>query len=164
MLDIQTELLANKGQDEQKNQYLIFRLEDDQFGIEIEKVTEIVGMQKITQVPEMPDYIKGIINLRGKIIPVMDVRMRFRKDAIEYNDRTCVIIVDMQNISVGLIVDDVCDVASLGDEDIVPPPDMGKNDNRFIKGIGKNGEAVKLILDCERLLSDDEVENLTQIH
>lgn len=164
MMDVQTELLANKGQDEQKNQYLIFRLEDDQFGIEIEKVTEIVGMQKITQVPEMPDYIKGIINLRGKIIPVMDVRMRFRKDAIEYNDRTCVVIVDMQNISVGLIVDDVCDVASFGDEDIVPPPDMGKNDNRFIKGIGKTGEDVKLILDCERLLSDDEVENLTQIH
>ncbi|MDP4292545.1 MAG: chemotaxis protein CheW [Bacteroidota bacterium] len=164
MLDIQSELLADKGQDEQKNQYLIFRLEDDQFGIEIEKVTEIVGIQKITQVPEMPNYIKGIINLRGKIIPVMDVRMRFKKDAIEYNDRTCVVIVEMQNISVGLIVDDVCDVASLGDEDIVPPPDMGKNENRFIKGIGKAGQDVKLILDCERLLSDDEVENLIQIH
>ena len=89
--------------------------------------------------PELPDYIRGIINLRGKIIPVMDVRLRFRKPFREYNDRTCVIVVDIGDISIGLIVDSVSEVMSIRDEDIVLPKELKAAQNRYIKGIGKVG-------------------------
>jgi purine-binding chemotaxis protein CheW len=150
-------------EDTQKGKFLTFALGNEAYGIEIKHVTEIIGIQPITEVPELPEYIVGIINLRGKIIPVMDVRLRFKKSFKEYNDRTCVVVIDIKDISIGLIVDSVSEVLSISDEEIVAPPEVNKNSNRYIKGIGKVGSEIKLILDSEKLLKDDELENLSDI-
>lgn len=147
-------------EDTQRGRFLTFVLGNEVYGIEIMYVTEIIGIQMITEIPELPDYIKGIINLRGKIIPVMDVRLRFKKEFREYNDRTCIIVVDMKEISVGLIVDSVSEVLSIHEEDIIPPPELNKYGNRYIKAIGKVGNDVKLLLDCEKLLNDEEAKIL----
>ena len=155
-------MLNELDEDTQKDKFLTFSLGKEDYGIEIRFVTEIIGIQAVTEVPELPEYVKGIINLRGKIIPVMDVRLRFKKNAVEYNDRTCIIVVDIGQISVGLIVDMVAEVISIAEQEIVPPPDMKTGFNcRFVKGIGKVGNEVKLILDCEKLLSNEEIENLS---
>ena len=148
-------------EDTQKGKFLTFSIGKEDYGIEIKYVTEIIGIQDITEVPELPDYIKGIINLRGKIIPVMDVRIRFRKPFREYNDRTCVIVVDIHDISLGLIVDYVCEVLDIQDEHIVPPPDFKTGfNNRYVRGIGKVGTGVKLLLDCDKLLNENEADAL----
>jgi len=149
-------------EDTQKGKFLTFSLGSQFYGIEIKYVTEIIGgIQAITQVPELPDYVKGIINLRGKIIPVIDVRLRFKKEPKAYNDRTCIIVIDIRDVSVGLIVDAVAEVTSIPEHDIVAPPDVNKGfHNRYIQGIGKVGGEVKLILDCDKLLSDGEIEGL----
>ncbi len=143
-------------EDTQKGKFLTFSLGNEYYGIEIMYVTEIIGMQPVTEVPELPGYIKGIINLRGKIIPVMDVRLRFKKPAIEYNDRTCIIVIEINDISIGLIVDSVSDVLAISDEDIVPPPEINSGTNKYIKGIGKVGSEVKLLLDSNKLLDEQE--------
>lgn len=151
-------------EDTQKGRYLTFLIGNETYGIEIKYVIEIIGIQIITEIPELPEYVKGIINLRGKIIPVMDVRLRFKKESIEYNDRTCVIVVDINDISIGLIVDSVAEVITILDEDIVEPPQMNNgSNNRYIKNIGKVLDKVKLLLDCEKLLTEDELENLNEV-
>jgi purine-binding chemotaxis protein CheW len=148
-------------EDTQKNKYLTFALGEEEYGIEIRHVTEIVGLQAITAIPELPDYVKGIINLRGKIIPVIDVRLRFRKEPTEYNDRTCTIVIEVQDVSVGLIVDTVAEVLAISEENIVPPPKLNNSyHNKYVKGIGKVDSNVKLILDCCKLLGDDGIEIL----
>ncbi len=150
-------------EDTQKGRYLTFKLEKESYGIEIIHVTEIIGIQPITEVPELPDYIRGIINLRGKIIPVMDVRLRFKKSFREYNDRTCVIVIDINELSIGLIVDSVSEVIAIPDTEIVAPPEINRGGNRYVKGIGKVHGEVKLLLDCNKLLNDEESETLLNI-
>lgn len=147
-------------EDTQKGKFLTFSMGNEMYGIEIRYVTEIIGIQPITEVPELPDYIKGIINLRGKIIAVMDVRLRFKKQYREYNDRTCVIVIDIDDICIGLIVDSVSEVLSIPDSEIVTPPEVNKTGNRYIKGVGKVGNEVKLILDCYKLLNDHDLDQL----
>lgn len=165
MPDATEQLISEPQEDTQKDKFLTFTLGSEAYGLEIKYVTEIIGIQQITEVPELPDYIRGIINLRGKIIPVMDVRLRFKKQFREYNDRTCVIVVDIKEISVGLIVDAVSEVISIQDQDIVSPSDLNnKISNKFIKGIGKVGNEVKLLLDCRNLLNNDQVEVLENIN
>jgi purine-binding chemotaxis protein CheW len=151
-------------EDTQKGRFLTFSLGKESYGIEIQFVTEIIGIQSVTEIPELPEYVKGIINLRGKIIPVMDVRLRFKKVPREYNDRTCIIVVDINNISIGLIVDSVSEVITIPDQEIVDPPEMNKGYNRYIKKIGKVGNDVKLLLDCEKLLSEDELDDLNEAY
>lgn len=164
MANVIEEQLIDQEEDTQKGKYLTFNLGSEVYGLDIKYVTEIIGVQAITEVPELPEYIRGIINLRGKIIPVMDVRLRFRKPYREYNDRTCIVVVDIMDISVGLIVDTVSEVITILDQDIVPPPDVNRGaGNRYIKGIGKVGSEVKLLLDCSRLLNDEDVESLENI-
>ncbi|HEX9059040.1 MAG TPA: chemotaxis protein CheW [Clostridia bacterium] len=163
MAEIFSQELLEQEEDTQKGRFLTFTLGNDSYGIEICHVTEIIGIQPITEVPELPDYVRGIINLRGKIIPVMDVRLRFRKPFKDYDDRTCVIVVDIDDISIGLIVDSVSEVISISDTEIVPPPEMNKAGNKYIKGIGKAGSDVKLLLDCNKLLNEDEVAGLSNI-
>lgn len=149
-------------EDTQKGRFLTFSLGNESYGIEIKYVTEIVGIQEITEIPELPEYVKGIINLRGQIIPVMDVRLRFKKEPKEYTDRTCVIVINVKDVSIGLVVDAVAEVLTIPDENIVEPPKMNKGFyNRYIKNIGKVENDVKLLLDCEKLLTDDELENLS---
>jgi purine-binding chemotaxis protein CheW len=144
-------------EDTQKDKYLIFTIEKEKYGIEIKYVIEIIGIQTITKVPELDDYIKGIINLRGKIIPVMDVRLRFKKPTMEYDDRTCIIVVDVGELTVGLIVDRVSEVVNISEEHVVLPPETSKNTrNKYINGIGKIGEDVRLLIDCNKLLNDDK--------
>ena len=107
--------------DKDEGQYLTFSVENESYGLEIIYVTEIIGIQRITEVPELPEYVKGIINLRGKIIPVMDIRLRFEKPFREYDEKTCIVVVEIQDISVGIIVDAVSEVITVRDEEIVPP-------------------------------------------
>ena len=150
-------------EDTQKDQYLIFSVEDEFYGIEIKFVTEIIGIQNITHVPELPEYVKGIINLRGRIIPVMDVRLRFSKQPLAYNDRTCVIVVDFQSASIGLIVDSVSEVLSIGEQDIVPPAQVNGAGSRYISGIGKVGSEVRLIINCDMLLNEEEAAGIAAV-
>ena len=151
-------------EDTQHGRYLTFALGDDAFGIEISIVTEIVGLQPVTFIPEVPVYVKGVINLRGKIIPVIDVRARFGRESAEYTDRTCIVVVDIQDICVGLIVDNVAEVITIDDANIVPPPDYRTGaQNRYIKAIGKAGNDVKLLLDCDMLFRGSELAELENI-
>lgn len=147
-------------EDTQKDKFLTFTLGKESYGIGIRHVTEIIGIQPTTEVPELPEYIRGIINLRGKIIPVMDVRLRFKKEFREYNDRTCIIVIETKDVPVGLIVDSVSEVLSIPETEIVDPPNLSKTGNRYIKGIGKIGDEVKLILDCDKLLTEDELDSI----
>lgn len=151
-------------EDAQKGKYLTFTLGNEEYGIGIEYVTEIIGIMPITVVPELPDFIRGITNLRGRIIPVMDMRLRFKMEFMEYGERTCIIVVDIQDNAVGLIVDSVSEVTNIADEDIVEQPllSTGKQ-NRYIKYIGKVGNDVKLLLDCDKLLTHHEVEIITNL-
>lgn len=161
MNDIQVNMTE---EDTQKGRYLIFAIDNESYGIEIQYVTEIIGIQTITAVPELPDYVKGIINLRGKIIPVMDIRLRFKKEPKEYNDRTCIIVVDIMNMSVGLIVDSVSEVVTINDTSISELPQMNQgNNNRYVKNIGKIGNEVRLLLDCQKLLTDEDIHNLNEV-
>ncbi len=148
-------------EDTQKNKYLTFHLANEDYGIEICFVTEIIGIQAITQIPEMPDFIKGVINLRGKVIPVMDVRTRFRLPPREYDERTCIIVVDIDNTIVGLVVDEVSEVMDIPESQVEPPPKAtGKKGSRFLQGLGKVENEVKIILNVSRLLYEDELEQL----
>jgi len=149
-------------EDTQKGKYLIFSLGKEEYGIEIKYVTEIIGIQEITQIPELADYIRGVINLRGKIIPIMDVRLRFNKDAREYDDRTCIIVVDIQDICLGLVVDRVSEVLFISEENIAPPPSHGEKRNKYIQGIGKVNTGVKILLDASLLVEEEEVEVINE--
>lgn len=145
-------------EDDISGRFLTFFIDDESFGIELKNVMEIIGIQPITEVPEMPDYFKGIINLRGKIIPVMDIRLRFKKPEKVYTDRTCVIIVFFAGISIGLIVDGVSEVLTIPEEDIAEKPEINAKGNRgYIKNIGKIGDKVALLLDCDMLLNEEEL-------
>lgn len=152
------------SEDTQKGKYLTFAIQDEGYGIEIRYVTEIIGIQKITEVPDLPEFLRGIINLRGKIIPVMDVRLRFRKPLMAYHDRTCIVVVDINGISLGLIVDTVSEVLVISEENVLPPPEtmMGAG-NTYIKNIGRVGSEVKLLLDCNKLLKEEELDRLANI-
>ncbi len=163
MLNV-ADALSESVEDTQKGKFLTFSIGKESYGLEIKYVTEIIGIQDITNIPEMPIYVKGIINLRGKIIPVIDVRLRFKKELRDYNERTCIIVVDIKDISIGLIVDHVAEVLVITTENIVPPPDskIGFH-NRYVKGIGKTGSEVKLLLDCDKLLNDDEIDVISEV-
>jgi purine-binding chemotaxis protein CheW len=151
-------------EDTQHGRYLTFNLGEEVFGLEIRYVTEIIGMQPITKIPEVAAYIKGIINLRGKIIPVIDMRLKFGKESIEYDDRTCIVVVDTEEMIVGLIVDKVSEVITIDDENVVPPPSQRTGiRNRYIQGIGKIDGNVKLLLDVKKLFDVEETQEIGQI-
>jgi len=140
-------------EDTQEDEYLTFLIGQEEYGIEIRYVTEIIGIQNITEVPDMPPFIKGVINLRGKVIPVMDVRLRFGVEARPYDDRTCIVVINIGDTLVGLIVDRVFEVLDIPKTDLEPPPRVRKGEeSRFIQGMGKVGDKVKIILNAEKLL------------
>ncbi len=145
--------------DTQEGKYMTFKSGSEYFGLEIQYVQQIIQFQAITKIPETEDYIKGLINLRGKIIPVVDVRVRFRQGECEYNDKTCILVITVKDTTVGLIVEQIAEVAEIQKENILPPPTIGRNDkghNKYVYGIGKVGTSVKLLLDPEKLLYDEE--------
>ena len=150
-------------EDTQKDKYLIFSIGKESYGIDIKYVIEIIGIEPITEVPQLENYIKGVINLRRKIIPVMDVRLKFKKEEKEYDDRTCIIVVEIEGICIGLIIDRVLEVVNIDENNISPPPKTSSNKdnaNKYIKGIGKMQNEVRLLIDCHKLLEDDEIEEL----
>lgn len=159
--DVDGSVFDDEDEDTLKDKYLTFHVGGEEYGIEIRHVTEIVGRQSITSVPDMPNFIKGVINLRGRVIPVMDVRLRFDLDGREYDDRTCVVIVDLRGTPVGLVVDTVRDVILIHEDAVSPPPKIQKGKGgRFIQGIGRVGDEVKILLDVNKLLHDEEIERI----
>jgi len=152
--------------DQQKDKYVTFQSGHEFFGIKIQYVNEIIVFQEITEIPECENYIKGLINLRGKIIPVVDVRLRFGQEPVAYTDRTCIIVLNVNDMVVGLIVERIAEVVEITEENILPAPRIGKADKAhhiFVQNIGKVGDTVKLLLDPDKLLNDEDVAVLEQI-
>lgn len=151
--------------DTQKGKYVTFKSGNEYFGLKIQYVNEIIVFQEITEIPESEDYIKGLINLRGKIIPVIDVRLRFKQEPFEYNDRTCIIVINVRSTVVGLIVEKIAEVVEIQEENILPSPSIGqadKSQNKYVYAIGKVGDAVKLLLDPDKLLNDEDLSAMEQ--
>ena len=123
-------------------------------------------MQPITAIPEAEDYIKGLINLRGKIIPVIDVRTRFKMEPQEYTDRTCIIVINVKTTVIGLIVEQIAEVDTISEDDIVPPPSLGHKEhehNKYVYGLARTGDSVKLLIDPEKLIKDEDLEVIEDI-
>lgn len=154
------DLLGNIGESAQdviKGRFLTFLIGKETFGMDIRHVTEIIGVQPITSMPDMPEYIRGIINLRGCIIPIMDVGLRLKMPRRDYDDKTCVIVTDFNNITFGLVVDSVSEVVTIPDENVLKKPDIGFSGSRgYVGSIGKIGDAFILLIDCGSLFGEDE--------
>jgi purine-binding chemotaxis protein CheW len=151
-------------EDEQKDKYLTFHLGKENYGLEIRHVIEIIVMQEITIVPDMPDFIIGVINLRGQVISVMDIRARFKLETRDYDDRTCIIVVKINDLSVGLIVDTVNEVIDIPENQMDPPPKTHAGvGSSYIKGMGKVDNDVKILLDIEKILYDEELEQVRDL-
>jgi purine-binding chemotaxis protein CheW len=143
--------------------FLTFKLADEEYGVEILKVREINGVIDITAVPRMPAFVKGVINLRGKVIPVIDLRLRFGLEELEHTEQTCIIVVDVGR-EIGIIVDTVSEVLDIAGEDIEPPPSMGGSvDTSFILGMGKVDKTVKILLDIDKVLTNEELTDVTSV-
>lgn len=158
-----------RGQDHdvQQGKYMTFKSGNEYFGLKLQYVSEIIPFQAITAIPETEDYIKGLINLRGKILPVIDVRLRFKQDPFEYNDRTCIIVINVKDTVVGLIVEKIAEVVEIPDENILPPPSIGRMDkaqNQYVYGIGRVGDSVKLLLDPDKLLNDEDLSLIEEVN
>lgn len=152
-------------EDTQKGKYMVFKTDGEFYGLELKCVNEIIGIQPITEIPEVEDYIRGLINLRGKIIPVIDVRIRFKQKPYEYTDRTCIIVVNVKDIIVGLIVEKIVDVVSINDTEIEPPPSISTSNgkNKYVFALGKSKENVILLLDPEKLLGTADYDLMEEI-
>ena len=132
---------------------LLFLIDNCTYGIEIQYITEIIEIEQITVIPKVPDYIKGVINLRGKVVPIMSVRRRFGKEEIPYDARTCIIVIEWQGTSVGLIVDRVREVVSISPDQISETPNFKNvNSNKYIKSVIESGDEIRLLLDCQRII------------
>lgn len=148
--------ISNKANDfDMEGKYLTFIIEKQLFAIPIYDVVQIVGMQKITDMPDSPNYVKGIINIRGSIIPVIDFRLRLGKQEKEYNERTCIIVTNIDIQEIGLVVDEVDSVINIEDEYISKPPQMNVTSNSCITGIAKLANKVILILDAAIILNEN---------
>ena len=161
---IDTDLYDDDDEDTQKDKYLTFTVGNEDYGIEIYHVTEIIGIQHITDVPDMPPYIKGVINLRGKVIPVMDVRVRFKMPEREYDDRTCIVVVNANGTAVGLVVDTVKEVAGIPENQIELPPEVAESSTQhYIRGLGKLADEVKILLDVEKLVRKEDTSTIESL-
>lgn len=136
--------------------HLTFAIGDEEFGIDIRFITEIIGVQRITTLPDVPEFIKGVINLRGRVIPVIDMRLRFGKQEREYDERTCIIVTHTNDSSVGLIVDTVAEVIDIEQDQIDPPPRIANSSaQEFIQGLGRVEDDVKILLNLQKVLYDE---------
>ena len=156
---------AVKAMSEREGKYLTFSLADEEYGIGILKIKEIIGMMPITSVPQTPAFVKGVINLRGKVIPVIDLRLRFGMGEIDYTDRTCIIVVEIDGASgvvlIGSVVDAVSEVLNIKGEEIEDTPTFGaKLDTEYILGMAKMEGGVKILLDIDKVLSTEEISDL----
>ena len=134
-----------------------------EYGLDIRNVLEIIGTLKVTEIPDMPIFVKGVINLRGKVIPVIDVRLRFNMPEREYDDRTSIIVVKVNDSSVGFIVDTVSEVLEIPADQIEPPPSIKKGESsRFVEGMGKVGSDVKILLCADKLLYEEVLQSIPE--
>jgi len=150
---------------DREGKYLTFTLADEAYGIGILKIREIIGMMPVTKIPKTPEFVKGIINLRGQVIPVMDLRLRFGLPTVDHTERTCIIVVEMAGSSdtvlTGIIVDAVSEVLAIQSKDIENPPSLGATLNMdFILGMSKSDGGVKILLNIDRVLSHEEISAL----
>lgn len=150
---------------EREGKYLTFSLAGEEYGISILKVKEIIGMMPITSVPQTPEFVKGVINLRGKVIPVVDLRRKFNMEAMDYTDRTCIVVVetvgDAASVMMGIVVDSVSEVLNIKSADIEDTPTFGvKLNTQYILGMAKINNAIKILLDIDLVLSKEELECL----
>ncbi len=153
---------AVKVMADREGKYLTFTLASEEYGIGILKIREIIGMMPITSVPQTPDFVKGVINLRGKVIPVMDLRLRFGMEAIDYSERTCIIVVEIEGgggtVQIGIVVDSVSEVLNIKGEEIEDTPTFGTKLNiDYILGMSKMEGGVKILLDIDKVLSAKEI-------
>ena len=156
--EVMNSILESEQEDTMEGKYLIYALAGEEYGIHIRNVTEIIGIQAITDVPGTPEYVKGVINLRGKVIPVIDVRLRFGLPEKDYEERTCIIVVNIKDVSVGLIVDSVSEVMDIPEDNIEPPPKVSKSaGTRYLQGLGKVDNDVKILVDTSQLLFEEEL-------
>jgi purine-binding chemotaxis protein CheW len=161
--DMHDDLLDDEeNEDTQANKYLFFKIGKESYGIGIRSVIEIIELQNISEVPDMPSYVKGVINLRGRVIPIVDLRLRFDMKEREYDSRTCIIVTEVDRILVGCLVDTVEEVMEIPEKNIEPPPRFKTVSGRdqYISGMGKVGDAIKILLDVEKIVRDD---NLTPV-
>ena len=152
---------------DREGKYLTFSMANEEYGIGILKIREIIGMMPITSVPQTPEYVKGVINLRGKVIPVMDLRLRFNMDSIDYNERTCIIVVEIfsqsATVQIGIVVDSVSEVLNIKQDEIEDTPTFGTSLNTdFILGMAKMEGGVKILLDIDQVLTSDELSLLEE--
>lgn len=140
-----------------ERKYLTFRTDSELFGIPISDVVQIISIQEITPLPDFPAYVKCVINLRGSIIPVIDIRVRFGKPNVPYTESTCIIVTRVEDTCIGFIVDSVDEVTDIGDDDITDAPKVSKEvTNKYLTGIGRIGERVVLLLDVGKILTENE--------
>jgi purine-binding chemotaxis protein CheW len=153
---------AVKAIADREGKYLTFTMAEEDYGIGILKIKEIIGMMPITPIPQTPDFVKGVINLRGKVIPVVDLRLRFGMEAKDYAERTCIIVVEIAGQSgtviIGIVVDAVSEVLNIKKDDIEDTPTFGTSLNTdYIFGMAKMEGGIKILLDIDRVLSSDEM-------
>ena len=153
---------AVKAMADREGKYLTFTLAEEEYGIGILKIKEIIGMMRITTVPQTPEFVRGVINLRGKVIPVIDLRLRFGMKEMDYTDRTCIVVVEIEGTSdtvmIGVVVDSVSEVLNIKGEEIEEAPTFGSKLNiDYILGMAKMEGGVKVLLDIDRVLKQDEV-------
>ncbi len=151
--------IVSQGVQELEGKYLTFTLGKEDYGIGILKVREIIGVMEITAVPHTPEYIKGVINLRGRVIPVMDLRLKFGLESTQYTERTCIIVVEVQSktgpLQVGMVVDSVSEVLNVTGQEIEPPPALGISTNTAnILGMAKVKGEVKILLDVNKVIGE----------
>lgn len=164
-MNLSQEHQAQKANREGK--YLTFTLAGEDYGVVIIKVKEIIGMMAVTAVPQTPAWVKGVINLRGKVIPVTDLRLKFGMESIDYTDRTCIIVMEIQTeskpILMGIVVDSVSEVLTIRGVDIEDAPDFGSRlDTAYIMGMAKSGGGVKILLDIDKVLTGAELSILAE--
>lgn len=164
MADYLRELSETENEpSEIENQYFTFWCDGQLFGIGVKQVIQIVQMENnITPLPDFPPYIKGVLSIRGEMAPVMDLRLRLKKESIDYSSRTCIILIHVQGHSFGLVVDSVNDVETIPAEDICPPPRQSGHNVNYLTGIAKRKDAI-LILDVDYLLSDKEIGTILEL-
>ena len=149
---------------ERAGKYLTFSLAGEEYGLEILKVREIIGLMDITAVPRTPEFVKGVINLRGKVIPIVDLRLKFNMQSVEKTEETCIIVVDVGNVEMGVIVDKVSEVLDIAAEEIEDSPSFGVDVNTdFILGMGKAGGRVTILLDISKVLTGDDIKAIAGV-
>lgn len=151
------------NEDALKDRFLTFHLGKEIYGLEIRHVTEIIVLQEITKVPDLPEFIIGVVNLRGNVISVMDMRKRFHLETKEYDDRTCIVVVNIKEITIGLLVDTVNEVLNIPEKQVDPPPKSHSGiKSSYVMGMGKVDEQVKILLDIEKILHEEEMAQIQQ--